>query len=116
MDREEVLQKYRRAIERHADIEVKGAKTPYTALNGNMFSFIDDEDHICLRFSEDRKAALKQEFGLEDVVQYGAVMRGYVQMPNQIIEDQSLYQRLFSESLEFAKSLKPKPTKKGKVR
>ena len=55
MDRDAVLDCYKRAVAKHDDIKIKGAKTSYTAINGNMFSFIDDQARICLRFSENAK-------------------------------------------------------------
>jgi hypothetical protein len=113
MDRETVLEFYKRTVAKHEDIKVKGAKTFYTAINGNMFSFVDDQVRICLRFSEDRKAELNEFYGSTDVLQYGAVMRGYVPFSGEVAVDETTLDKLFSESLEFAKSLKPKPTKRN---
>jgi len=113
MDRDAVLDCYKRAVAKHDDIKVKGAKTSYTAINGNMFSFIDDQARICLRFSEKRKAELNKFYGSTDVLQYGAVMRGYVSFSDEVIVYETTLDELFSESLEFAKNLKPKPTKRS---
>lgn len=112
MDREAVLDCYKRAVAQHEDIKIKGAKTSYTAINGNMFSFIDDQARICLRFSESRKMELNIAYGSSDVLQYGAVMRGYVALSDDVIVDDTAFGKLFSESLEFAKTLKPKATKR----
>ena len=38
------------------ELKVKGKKTPYLAVNGNMFAFVDDTGALCLRLSEARKA------------------------------------------------------------
>jgi hypothetical protein len=113
MDREAVLEFYRRVVAKYEDIKVKGAKTSYTAINGNMFSFIDDQARICLRFSEERKAELNEIYGTTDVLQYGAVMRGYVPLSSEVTIDETTLEKLFSESFEFAKNLKPKATKKS---
>ena len=115
MNREEVLACYARAVASHDGIKIKGAKSAYTAINGNMFSFVDDINRLCLRFSEPRKAELNQMFETNDVIQYGAVMRGYVAIPPEITGDDVAIQELFVESLDFARSLKPKATK-GKSR
>ena len=37
--------------EPYDDLTVKGKKTAYLALNGNMFAFVDNEGALCLRFS-----------------------------------------------------------------
>lgn len=112
MDRELVLVCYRRAVAKHEDVKVKGAKTSYTAFNGNMFSFIDDQARLCLRFSEERKVELNEIYGSTDVLQYGSIMKGYVSLSDEVIVDEATLDGLFNESLEFAKSLKPKATKK----
>jgi len=115
MDRNEVIQCYERAVAPHDGIEIKGAKSANTAINGNMFSFIDDANRLCLRFSEERKTEFNKAHGTSDVIQYGAVMRGYVSLPDKVIGDDDALQKLLGESLEFAKSLKPKPTKRRKA-
>ncbi len=112
MNRKEVLACYTRAVAQHDGIKIKGAKSTYTAINGNMFSFVDDINRLCLRFSEPRKAELNEMYGASDVIQYGAVMRGYVAIPPEITGDEFVLQELFVESLGFARRLKPKATKR----
>ena len=112
MDRKVVFDCYSKAISKHEKLKVKGAKTLYTAINGNMFSFIDDQGRVCLRFSERRKVELNNLYGSTDVLQYGSVMRGYVSLPGEVTTDETALDKLFSESLAFAKNLKPKPTTK----
>ena len=63
-------------------LKVKGKKTAYLAVNGNMFAFVDDGSALCLRLSEDAQGReFNATHGLDDVRQYGAVMRGYVRVP-----------------------------------
>ena len=112
MKQNHTLEHYKRAVASHNGIEIKGAKSNYTAINGNMFSFIDDKSRLCLRFSEARKKELNTAYGSTDVIQYGAIMRGYVALPASVVGDANALDLLFSESLSFAKSLKPKATKK----
>ena len=97
------------------DFQVKGKKTAYLAVNGNMFAFVDDAGRLCLRFSEADKAAFNAEHGGEDVVQYGAVMRGYVAVPDRVVGDGDALAALFEDCVAFARTLKPKPTKKTKT-
>ena len=98
---------------RHRDLTVKGKKSAYLAMNGNMFAFVDDTGGLCLRFSEDRKAALKDEYGIGDVIQYNAVMRGYIRVPDHVMAEDEALGALFDECVAFARTLKPKPTKKS---
>ena len=94
------------------ELTVKGKKTAYLAMNGNMFAFVDDEGGLCLRFSEADKAAYNAENGTGDVIQCNAVMRGYVRVTDEILADWDRLEALFSDCVEFARTLKPKPTKK----
>ena len=96
----------------HEGLTVKGKKTAYLAMNGNMFAFVDDTGQLCFRFSEDDKKAYNAAHGTGDVIQYNAVMRGYVRVTDEIFEDGSKLSALFSDSVKFAKTLSPKPTKK----
>jgi hypothetical protein len=112
LEHNDILEHYKCAVAIHDGIEIKGAKSFYTAINGNMFSFIDDEARLCLRFSEARKKELNALHASSDVIQYGAVMRGYVALPDDVAGNKNMLDSLFTESLEFAKCLKPKPTRK----
>ena len=97
----------------HADLKVIGKKTAYLAVNGNMFAFVDDGGKLCLRLSEDRKAGFNAAHGLDDVRQYGAVMRGYVRLPETVLGDPSALAALFAEVVGHARGLKPKATKRS---
>ncbi len=94
------------------DLTVKGRKMPYLAVNGNMFAFVDPEAALCLRFAEKDRAALAADFGTGPVMQYGAVMRGYVAIPDAVLGDETRLAALFAQCLDHARGLKPKPTKR----
>ena len=112
--RDKVLEIHARLAEPHVGIEIKGKKTAYTAVNGNMFSFVDPEGRLCIRLSEPRKAAFNARHGTGDVIQYNAVMRGYVGVPVAMLGDEKALAALFAEAVEHARGLKPKPTRKQK--
>jgi len=78
-----------------------------------MFSFVDAAGLLCLRLSKDDKTAFENQYKTTDVIQYGAVMRGYVPMPVKILNDAKTMQLWFEKCVENARSLKPKPTKKA---
>ena len=96
------------------DLTVKGKKSAYLAVNGNMFAFVDDQGALCLRLSEAEKAAFNETHGASDVIQYNAVMRGYVRPPKSVIGDPAVLKELFDQSVSHARTLKPKPTKRSK--
>ena len=85
---------------------------PYTALNGNMFSFLDPDGTICVRLSPDAVTAFNAEHGTGPVMQYGAVMKDYVALPQALVDDPDRRSALFAQSLDHARTLKAKPTKR----
>jgi len=103
---------YEAVVAAHLGLAPKGKKMPYTALNGNMFSFLDPDGRICVRLAKEDVAAFNAKYGTGPVVQYGAVMKEYVALPQAVIDDSEQRSALFAQSLAFARTLKPKPTKR----
>lgn len=74
------LERYRALVERHGEAELKGAKNPYTSLNGWMTSFLDPDGQICLRLARDSHDDLLAAGGAA-VQQYGRNMPDFVALP-----------------------------------
>ena len=70
-----------------------------------MFAFLDAEGSLCLRFSEERRAALAEEWGHGPVMSDGAVMKGYEALPENALDRASQYLR---EAQDYVETLKPK--------
>lgn len=109
---ETALQRYRNLVDASPGIALKGKKMPYTSMNGNMFSFLAPDGVLCLRLSADDCTAFMQAHGTEPVMQYGSVMRDYVAVPETLVSDGDALAALFRKSVENARSLKAKPTKR----
>jgi hypothetical protein len=109
---QDLLDRFRALTRPHDGIEVKGKKTAYTAVNGNMFAFLSPEGELCLRFDEATRAEIAARYATGPVVQYGAVMRGYVAVPVVDLAGDDTLDDLFSRSLAHARSLPAKPTKR----
>jgi TfoX/Sxy family transcriptional regulator of competence genes len=95
-------------------IERKGDTMPYTSMNGNMFSLLTREGTLVLRMGEADRAAFVKKFKTEPVVQYGAVMKEYVAVPDALLAKTKELAKYFKMSVEYAKGLKAKPTTKKK--
>ena len=54
---------------------------PYTSRNGHMFSLLTKEGKLALRLPDEDREAFVIKYGTEPVVQYGAVMKEYVEIP-----------------------------------
>ncbi len=106
------LKVYEALIAAHPGIERKGKKNPYTPMNGNMFSFLAADGSICIRLSETDSMAFAGAYDAPPVVQYGAVMKEYIAVPDMLLADSEALTAYFEKSVTFARSLKPKPTKR----
>ena len=106
----DTLQLYEKLIATHPEVERKGATMAYTSRNGHMFSFLTKEGSLALRLSDDDRAAFVQRYKTSPVVQYGAVMREYVAVPDALLARTAEIKRYFTQSFEYVGSLKPKAT------
>lgn len=105
---------YEKAIAEHPEIERKGASVPYTSHNGHMFSFYEKNDFAALRLSKEVREAFIEKYDAEIAVSHGAVMNEYVVVPDALLAKTEELATYFAMSLEYIKTLKPKPTKKPK--
>lgn len=109
----EALEHYKDVVEASgSDVDVKGAKNPYTSRNGHMFSFLDADGAMALRLSDELGDAFKSQYESGEVRSYGAVMRGYVSVPAELLDRPSELGEWFAQAHDWIGTLKPKPTKK----
>ena len=101
---------YEALIATHPDIERKGKSSPYTAVNGNMFTILSAEGTVGMRLAgADRDAfTAAHRTGLYHA--HGAVMREYVAIPAGLLARTAELAPWLARSYDYAKSLKPKPT------
>jgi len=93
------------------DVALKGAKNPYTSLNGHMFSFLDAEGVMALRLSDELQEEFLARYDSGPVTQYGSVMRGYVSVPTELLANTGELGEWFDKSYQWIGTLDPKPTK-----
>jgi len=77
-----------------------------------MFTFLSKDGIMGLRLSENDRAAFREKFKSELMVQHGRTMKEYVQVPNTLLENTELLSTYLISSYEYVTTLKPKPTKK----
>jgi hypothetical protein len=105
----DALERYREVVAASSgDVEVKGAKNPYTSHNGHMFSFLDRDGTMALRLSEDLIEEYGQSHSTEPVTQYGSVMRGYVAIDDELFGDAEALRGWFDRSYEWIGTLEPR--------
>jgi hypothetical protein len=102
---------YDKLIATNPDIERKGAKLPYTSVNGNMFTFLSEAGLMGLRLpAEEREVFLKKyKTGLFEA--HGAVMKEYVTVPETLLKNTKALSKYLEASYRYVKTLKPKAQK-----
>jgi len=106
------LELYEKLVATNPNVRRKGKTMPYTSVNGHMFSLLDKEGKLGLRLPKEEREAFLVEFKTEPFIQYGAVMKEYVVVPDGLLKKTDVLKKYFEMSYEYVSSLKPKPTKK----
>jgi TfoX/Sxy family transcriptional regulator of competence genes len=106
------LDLYDKLIATHPEIERKGAANPYTSLNGNMFTLLHDSRHLAIRLPEDKREEFLKKYKTTLFKAYGVVMKEYVAVPGALLKNTKELQKYLEFSLDYVRTLKPKPTKK----
>jgi TfoX/Sxy family transcriptional regulator of competence genes len=108
----ETIALYDNLIATHPEIERKGAANPYTSMNGNMFTMLSPSGMMALRLPEDEREKFLKRHKTKLFEAYGAVMKEYVAVPDELLRNTKVLQKYLGLSYEYAKTLKPKPTTK----
>jgi len=105
---------YDRLVAAVPEVERKGAAMPYTSVNGNMFSYLDPAGSMALRLSGPDRATFIGRFSTRLHEAYGIVQQEYVSVSDGLPQDTEKLLPWFRSGLEYALSLKPKPTTRPK--
>jgi len=106
---------YEKLVATNPSIERKGHTMPYTSLNGNMFSLLGKDGLLGFRLSKEDREEFLDKYNSVLMEQYGAVMKEYVVIPDQLLTSQKELKKYFDLSYAYAKTLRPKPTSKAKT-
>jgi len=105
---EEKLKIYDELVARCPRFERKGKTMPYTSANGYMFSLLNKAGEIGIRFSKEVQKKYLEEFDSTLYKSYGAIMHGYVLIPDRMLEDLDKVAKYLDESYDYVMSLEPK--------
>ena len=104
----EKLALYDELVAKCPRFERKGKTVPYTSANGYMFSLLNKEGELGIRFPKQVQEKYIQEFGRTIFKSHGATMRGYVLIPDEMLEDLDKLSGYLNESYDYVMSLEPK--------
>lgn len=105
---EERLKLYDDIVSQCSNFERKGKKMIYTSANGYMFTLLNKDAEIGIRLSKDSQQDFKKKYNATEYRSYGAVMRDYVKVPDQLLLENDLLVAYFKESFNYVMSLPPK--------
>ena len=103
---------YEQLVATNPDIELKGATHPYTALNGNMFSYLHPSGSMALRLPADERDKFCKKYKTTLFEAYGVIQKEYVTVPEALLRNTKELKNYFHLSWQYARTLKPKPSKK----
>ena len=105
---------YDRLIETAANLERKGAKVPYTSLNGNMSSYLADDGTLVLRLPPSERQAFLAKYETQLHEAYGTIQKEYVDVPPALLDATDELAPWFAASVAWVGGLRPKPTTRPK--
>jgi len=86
----------------------KGKTVPNTSANGHMFSLLNKEGELGFRFSKKIQKKYIQEWETTIFKSHGATMKGYVLVPDHMLEDLDKLTEFLNESYDYVMTLPPK--------
>ena len=105
---EEKLKIYDELVARCPRFERKGKSVPYTSANGYMFSLLNKDAELGIRFSKDVQEKYFEELDTTYFKSHGATMRGYILIPDKMLKDLDTLAQLLNESYDYVMTLEPK--------
>ena len=105
---EQQLELYDELVAKCPRFDRKGKTVPYTSANGHMFSLLNKDGQLGIRFSKEAQQKNIQEFDTTIFKSHGAVMRGYVLIPDNMLEDLDKLSAYLNESYDYVMTLESK--------
>ena len=105
---EEKLKRYDEVVALCPRFERKGKSVPFTSANGYMFSILNKDGELGIRFDTPVQRRYMEEWNSTIFKSHGATMRGYVLIPEAMLEDIGRVAQLLDESYNYVMSLEPK--------
>ena len=109
---DEVVALYEKLVATIPKLERKGDANPYTSMNGNMFTLLHQSRTLAIRLPDDKRDEFLKKYKTKPFEAYGAVMKEYVTVPERLLPKTKELEEYFKASYDYAKTLKPKPTRK----
>ncbi|NND63229.1 MAG: hypothetical protein HKN48_08550 [Flavobacteriaceae bacterium] len=106
------LKRYDELVALNPKFERLGKTMPYTSANTHMFSLLNKDGEFGIRLSKESQEKFKEEHNTTIYKSYGATMRDYVLVPDEMFDDMELLSKYLEESYQYVMSLPAQPRKK----
>ena len=106
------LAAYDRLIASNPEIQRKGVTSPYTSVNGHMFTILSKSGSCGLRLPKEERLAFLTKYNSTLYESYGAIMKEYVTVPADLLQNTAELKPYLDISYAYTSGLKPKATKK----
>lgn len=104
----ENLARYDAIVDLCPRFERKGKSMPYTSANGHMFSILNKDGELGFRYSKEVQEKYIKKWDSDVLHSHGAVMRGYVKIPEKMFAKPKTLAKYLNESYDYVMSLDPK--------
>lgn len=105
---EKKLKRYDELISKCPNIERKGKTVPYTSANGYMFSILNKNGELGIRFSKEIQKQYMEKWNTTFFKSHGAIMHGYLLIPDAMQQDLDNLSKFLIESYNYVMGLEPK--------
>ncbi len=105
---EEKLKIYDQLVAKYPRFMRKGKTMPYTSANSYMFSQLNKAGKLGVRFSNEVQEKYIQDFDSTLFISYGAIMKGYVLIPESMLTDLDKLSEYLNESYDYVMILEPR--------
>ena len=105
---DERLRLYDKLVDLCPRFNRKGKTMPYTSANGYMFSLLNKDAELGIRLSKESGERFKDEHETTIFKSYEAVMKGYVLIPDAMLDDLEMLAPYLDEAYDYVMSLEPK--------
>lgn len=112
---EKQLKQFDLVVSMIPEIERKGKGSPYTSMNGNMYTMMRKDGVLGIRLSKEDRIKFMEEHGSEPFENYGSMIKDYVTVPDQVLMNTDLMVAYLKRSHEYTKTLPKKATTKKKT-
>lgn len=107
------LEQYDRIVSQIPGMERKGKGSPYTSINGNMYTIMRKDGALGIRLSKEDRKMFMERYDAVPFENYGSMMKEYVEVPQSVLMNMEIMMEYMIKSHEYAKTLKAKATKKA---